>query len=622
MCGIVGQIGSGGGCLAHAMCDALAHRGPDDEGFYRTQGAILGHRRLSIIDLSGGHQPISNEDESVWVVFNGEIYNFEEIRANLEKKGHTFRTASDTEVIVHAYEEYGEACPQLFCGMFAFAVWDERNQTLFAARDHIGVKPLYYSTFRSNFLFASEIKAILAAGVPREIDYESLDDYLTYLYTVPPRTIYRSIRQLPPAHFMTWHNGQLRVQRYWKLDYSPESHSERYWVEEVQSCLSNVIRGNLVADVPLGSFLSGGMDSSTIVATMRQVSREPIQTFTIGFGKDGNLYDEVSQARTLASHFGTHHHELRAEREIKDVIPSVVSHFDEPFGNPTAILVYILSDLIRRHVKVVLAGDGGDEVFGGYTRYLGASWSERYRFIPASVRRSLINPMVQMLPESTRGHHMLRRIREFSSGTLLSSEEMYTSWITYFSATERRSLYTEDLTRCIGAHDSQGYVRDLFRECDATDFVSKAMYVDMLSFLPNNVLQYSDRMSMAHGLEIRVPFTDPRLVELMSRVPSSLKVTGKQSKYLMRKAMQGVLPQDVLRRKKLGFNPPMGVWLTTFLADHVEELLSKETLESRGYFRPDAVHSLLERHRSGRRDFTWHIWSLIIFEIWHRMYID
>jgi asparagine synthase (glutamine-hydrolysing) len=622
MCGIAGQAGKSDIALVRTMCNAIAHRGPDDEGFYQNDGVCLGHRRLSIIDLAGGHQPLSNEDETVWIIFNGEIYNYQELRADLEKKGHRFRTNSDTETIVHLYEEYGEDCPRLLYGMFTFAIWDTKTQKLFAARDQAGVKPLYYSEFGGCLYFGSEIKAILAAGVPRNVDYRSLDDYLCYLYTVPPNTIFRDIKQLPHGHSLTWQAGKLKVRRYWKLEHRFENRSEDDWAEEVRSCLKSVIEGNMIAEVPLGSFLSGGMDSSTIVAMMGRVRKDPVRTFTIGFGADGNLYDEVGQAEAIAKYFKTDHRVLRAESDIVEILPTVVRHFDEPFGNPTALLVYILSRLIRQHVTVALAGDGGDELFGGYARYVGASWAQQYRHVPDPIRRWLVNPLVQMLPESTRGRHALRRLREFSAGSLLDPEAMYASWVTYFSPEERQALYTDDLRREVGDHNALGFIRGLFDECTASDTVSKAMYVDTNSFMPCNVLQYSDRMSMAHALEIRVPFTDPRLMTLMARVPASLKVHGRETKYLMRRAMRDMLPPDVVARKKIGFNPPMGVWLTKGLACQVSTLLSKETIESRGYFRPEAVHAMLAAHRNNQRDFTWHIWALMFFELWHQAYID
>ena len=623
MCGIAGIAGQANPELVREMTRRLAHRGPDDEGFHSEDGATLGHRRLSIIDLSMGKQPISNEDGTVWITFNGEIYNFKGLRADLEAKGHRFATNTDTEAIVHAYEEYGEDCVSRLYGMFAFGIWDSRNKTLFLARDHAGVKPLYYAEVNGHLLFASEIKAILAHdGISKRIDYQAFDDYFTYLYTVPPRTIYQDIRQLPPAHSLTWRDGKTRIRKYWHLDMTPEHHTEAEWNERIRDCLEEVIQSNMIADVPLGAFLSGGLDSGTIVAMMARASTDPVRTFTIGFGKEGNLYDETAQAKEVAEYFNTEHHLLEAHPDVVSLLPTVVSHFDEPFGNPTAFLVYILSKLIREHVTVALAGDGGDESFGGYARYAGAQLAGKYRRLPGPLRRYLINPLVHLLPESTRGNHTLRRIREFSEGSLLEPADMYASWVTYFTAQDRQRLYTESTQREVGAYDSLDYLRGLFEESRDADFVSQTMYVDLKSFMPNNVLHYSDRMSMAHALEIRVPYTDPRIMELMARVPSALKVKGMETKCSMRKAMTGLLPESVVARKKLGFNPPMGVWLTSTLEETVEDCLSETTIRKRGYFNPTYVRGLIDAHRASRRDYTWHIWSLIFFEQWHRMYLD
>lgn len=623
MCGIAGIAGRANPELVREMTRRLAHRGPDDEGFHSEDGATLGHRRLSIIDLSTGKQPISNEDGTVWITFNGEIYNFKTLRADLEAKGHRFATNTDTEAIVHAYEEYGEDCVSRLYGMFAFGIWDSRNKTLFLARDHAGVKPLYYAETNGQLVFASEIKAVLAhEGVSKQIDYQAFDDYFTYLYTAPPRTIYQDVRQLPPAHSLTWRDGKTVIRKYWHLDMTPDQHSEAEWSERIRACLEEVIQSNMIADVPLGAFLSGGLDSGTIVAMMARASGDPVRTFTIGFGKEGNLYDETAQAKEVAEFFNTEHHLLEARPDVVSLLPTVVSHFDEPFGNPTAFLVYILSKLIREHVTVALAGDGGDESFGGYARYAGAQLAGKYRNIPKPLRRYLINPLVHLLPESTRGNHTLRRIREFSEGSLLEPADMYASWVTYFTPGDRQRLYTQETQRAIGSYDSLDYVRGLFNECRDADFVSQTMYVDLKSFMPHNVLQYSDRMSMAHALEIRVPYTDPRIMELMARVPSNLKVKGMETKYAMRKAMAGLLPDSVVARKKLGFNPPMGVWLTSTLEDTVEDCLSETTLRKRGYFNPAYVRGLIDAHRASKRDYTWHIWSLIFFEQWHRMYLD
>lgn len=622
MCGIAGIAGKPDAGLLQAMTRAIAHRGPDDEGFYNDAWVSLGHRRLSIIDLGTGHQPMSNASGDVWIVFNGEIYNFQELRRDLETRGYVFRTQSDTEVILAAYEIHGEACVPLLQGMFAFALWDARTRTLLLARDHIGVKPLYYARLGEALYFGSEIKALLPVpGVSRAMDYAALDDYLTYLYTVPPRTIFRDVRQLPPGTLAVWREGAWSERRYWQLAFREEKHTGEEWAEALSACLDDIIGKYMIADVPLGAFLSGGLDSATIVHHMLRQTTAAVNTFTIGFGPEGRLYDETAEARGMARAFGTTHRELTAHADAAQLLPVIVRHFDEPFGNPTALLTYAICELVRKHVTVALSGDGGDENFGGYPRYAGAAMAERYRRIPAFLRRHVINPLVQCLPESTQGFHALRRLREFSAGSLLDPVSMYAAWISYYSPEQRRELYTPDTQRAVGDHDALAFIHGLAREADTEDPIARAMYIDLHSFLPHNVLQYGDRMSMAHALETRVPLADVRLIELLARIPSRMKIDGMRTKRLLRRCMTGRLPDEVIQRKKTGFNPPMGVWLNTNLRPLVEDYLSPEALRNAGFFRPEPVQRMIAEHRAGRRDYTWHLWSLLLFEEWRRQYL-
>jgi asparagine synthase (glutamine-hydrolysing) len=622
MCGIAGIAGRPDAGLVERMTRTLAHRGPDDEGFYNDSHVSLGHRRLSIIDLGTGHQPMNSADGALWIVFNGEIYNFLELRRELEAQGQTFRTRSDTEVILAAYAVWGEDCVARLQGMFAFALWDTRTRAMLLARDQAGVKPLYYARAGEALYFGSEIKALLPVpGISRSMDYAALDDYLTYLYTVPPRTMFRDIRQLPPGTLAVWREGAWTERRYWRLELRQEQRSEQDWAEAVSACLDEVIGKNMIADVPLGAFLSGGLDSATIVHHMLQQTNAAVNTFTIGFGPEGRRYDETAPAREMARYFGTVHRELTAETDAARLLPVIVRHFDEPFGNPTALLTYAICELVRKHVTVVLSGDGGDENFGGYPRYAGAAMAERYQRIPALLRRWIINPLVQRLPESTGGFHALRRLREFSAGSLLDPVSMYAAWISYFSPEQRQSLYTPDTQRAVGDHDALAFLHGLAREAGTDDPVARAMYIDLHSFLPNNVLQYGDRMSMAHALETRVPLADVRLIELLARIPSRLKIDGFHTKRLLRRCMAGRLPANVLRRKKAGFNPPMGVWLNTRLRPLVETYLSPEQLRRDGFFRPEPIQQMISEHRAGRRDYTWHLWSLLVFEEWRRQYL-
>lgn len=618
MCGIAGMAGRADEELIARMTATLAHRGPDDSGQYVDDGAALGHRRLSVIDLDGGQQPMAYGEGRYWIVYNGEVYNFHELRQELEAKGHQFRTASDTEVILAAYADWGEACVERFQGMFAFALWDARERRLFLARDPIGVKPLYYAESGGVLYFASEMKALLACPeVNRELDPEGLDDYLTFLYTVPPRTFYRGIRQLPPAHTATWRAGKLTLRRYWRLRFHEEEHSEAQWLEALDAHLEETIGRYLIADVPLGAFLSAGLDSSSIVHYMSRHGGRP-RTFTIGFGEEGALYDETEEARSLARRLGTEHQEQTVSADVAELLPTLVHHFDEPFGNPTALLSYVLCREVRRHVTVVLSGDGGDECFGGYPRYAGVRAAQAYRAIPSWLRAGVLNPLVQLLPESTRGFHALRRARAFASGSQLEPVDMYASWLSYFTPAQRTALYGGELRSALGDRDPWDHIRTAAREAETHDPVSRAMYVDLCSFLPNNVLQYGDRMSMAHGLEARVPLADHGLFELLARVPSSLKVRPGQSKYLLRRCMAGKLPQADVRRRKRGFNPPMGVWLNESLRPLVEAYLSPKAVAGAGLFDPGQVRELVRQHQRGQRDHTWHLWSLLVLEQWRR----
>jgi asparagine synthase (glutamine-hydrolysing) len=623
MCGIAGIAGRRDEALVRRMTDCMAHRGPDDAGVWADDNVTLGHRRLSIIDLSTGRQPMSNAEGTVWIVYNGEVYNFRELRAELEELGHGFRTQSDTEVLIAAWEAWGADCVARFQGMFAFALWDTEKKTLLLARDPIGVKPLYYARSGRTVCFASEIPALLKAPeVSREIDFEGVDDYLAFLYTVPPRTCFKDIRQLAPGQIALWCDGEWSERRYWRLHFEEESRNETEWIARIDAQLRETIGKYMIADVPLGAFLSGGLDSSAIVHYMRGQSSRQVQTFTIGFGPEGARYDEAAEARASAQFFGTDHHELTVASDLTALLPDIVRHFGEPFGNPMALLSHAISGLVRDHVTVVLSGDGGDESFGGYPRYAGARLAEAYRRVPALLRRWCVNPLVQTLPESTRGFHALRRLRAFSAGTLLSPVDMYAGWIGYYSAAERNALYTAETRRWVGDRDPFSFIRELAAESGTTDPVSRAMYIDLHSFLPHNVLQCGDRMSMAHSLEMRVPLADPELIKALAAVPSQFKIRGREGKTLLRRMLAGNVPGTVVRRGKSGFHPPMGVWLNTRLRPIVEDYLSEKNLKKHGYFNPAPVRRMIEDHRASRRDCTWHLWALLVFEEWRRQFID
>jgi asparagine synthase (glutamine-hydrolysing) len=626
VCGIAGYLGVEHRGLGGSMAALLRHRGPDEAGEVvlptRSGGVCsLAHQRLSIIDIPGGHQPLTNEDGSVQVIFNGEIYNFRELRAALEGRGHRFKTRSDTEVIVHLYEDHGDDCVQHLRGMFAFALWDAKRERLLLGRDRLGVKPLYYAIPENGdveLAFASELKALFEVpGVSRELDLESLASYLAYLYVPHPRTAVRGARRLPPAHILVAEGGRVDVRRYWSLEDVAETAAdpERLWELVAES-----VDLRLVADVPVGSFLSGGLDSSAIVAAMSERNETP-ETFTVVFPREEErLYDERADARTVADAFATRHHELEARADARELLPEIVRHFDEPFGNPTALLVYELSRLTRQHVKVALAGDGADELFAGYPRFRGLAAASWYRRVPGPVR-ALAAAGARALPESTRGRHGLRRAREFALAPVDSLESAYLSWITYFDAGRRADLLHRDVQeRLRESPPPERFVEELFERAPKDDLVNRLSFVELQSFLPCNVLEYGDRMSMAHGLEVRAPYTDHRLVEHVLGMPGSAKLQRGRSKAILRAAAAPRLPERPVSKRKVGFNPPMGLWLNHELSPLVDSHLSREQVEARGLFRPEAVERLVGELRGGRRDVSLHVWSLIVLEQWQREY--
>jgi asparagine synthase (glutamine-hydrolysing) len=635
MCGIFGEIGTSPALVDYGA--TLQHRGPDDSGWerFRVAGSpacvSLSHRRLAIIDLSpAGHQPMSNEDGSVWIVFNGEVYNFAGLRDDLIAKGHSFRSRTDTETLIHGYEEWGDSVVDRLRGMFAFAIWDSRRRRLFLARDRVGKKPLFYHFSGSRFLFSSEIKAILASGaVSAEPDPVAIHDYLTYLYFPPPRTAFRDIAKLPPATCMSIQvqpDGSLE-QRQWSFWDPVEAAgsagqlSRKQCVERTYALLDEAVRIRMVSDVPLGIFLSGGIDSSAITALASRRGQERVKTFSVSF-PDSKAYDELPYADLVAKTFHTEHQVLRPDATCAEYVSAVVRHFDEPFGNPTAILEYILTRLMREHVTVALSGDGGDELFGGYERYRGAALARYYRILPKAVTQRLGPRAARLIRDDTTGRHVFRRLREFGEAAGLDEPEMYINWVGYFSEAEKHDLYTPEAARLVGSHDSADFLRNAFDRAESLDPINRLGYVDLSSFLACNCLEYADRMSMANSVEIRCPFTDHELIEFAFQLPGSLKLRRMKGKWILKEAMRGVLPHEILSKKKVGFNPPVPQWLNERLRPMLTELLNPDAVRTRGLFRPEQVTQLIRDHAENRRDNTFKIWALLVLEIWYRHYID
>jgi asparagine synthase (glutamine-hydrolysing) len=635
MCGIVGAAWTGDGRKlvedVLRMTAVLRHRGPDADGFYftppgRGPGAALGHRRLSIIDVAGGRQPLANEDRSVWVTFNGEIYNYRELRPLLESRGHRFATDCDTEVIVHAYEEWGDGCVDRFRGMFAFGIWDERRGRLLLARDRLGQKPLFYREDAGRLLFASELKSLLQLpDAPRELDPSAVNAYLLYQYVPHPQCILRGYRKLPPAHRAVYEGGRLTVSRYWSppFDEPPLNLPNDEWRERLRQTLSEAVRLRMRSDVPLGAFLSGGIDSTIIAGLMQRHSERPVQTFSIGFPVA--QFDERRYAREAAAHLGTEHHEFVVEPQAVAILPKLAWHYDEPFADSSAIPTMYLSEVTRRHVTVALSGDGGDELFAGYDRYRAVALAEKFDHLPRPLRGLLTNRLWQRLPASTRQKSFRRRLKRFTAALGMSPQVRYTHWISVFDAEQRQRILSEDLMRLAGfgdQPDADSFLLDAYRACPDRDFVTRTTGADVLTYLPCDILTKVDIASMSVGLECRSPFLDHHVAELAARMPIGLKLRGGRGKRILTETFADLLPESIRRRPKMGFGVPLDHWFRHELKPLLHEILLTPRALDRGYFQPAAVHSLLEEHTSGRADHSHRLWSLLCFETWHRTYLD
>ena len=639
MCGICGAAWTDAGraltdAELAAMTDRLRHRGPDDLGSFRDRHAALGFRRLSILDLPGGHQPMSNEDGTVHVAFNGEIYNFPALRHRLEARGHTLRSSGDTEVIAHLYEDEGPDFAASLRGMFAIAVWDAPRHRLVLARDRLGQKPLVYRLEPDRILFASELKALLALPepeLPRRLDPLALDLYLTYGYVPHPRTILEGFHKLPPAHVAVWHEGRLTLDRYWEPDWDRER--RRPIAEdlgELRSTLSDAVREQMIADVPLGAFLSGGVDSTIIVGLMQRHATHRVKTFSIGF--DDPAFDESSFARMAAEHLGTEHHAFVVKPEAWETLPKLAWHFDEPFADSSSLPTWHVSRLTREHVTVALTGDAGDELFGGYDRYRGVALAEQLGRLPAGLRRWLGGPVARSLPASSRAKTKLRSVKRWLEAIGLSPERRYLRWMTSFDEPTRAGLYADDfLDALASAAESDPEDADpagvLSRAMDVStrrDPVTRAMIADLLTYLPGDLLVKVDLASMAHGLECRGPFLDHRVVELALAMPvdRKLRLRGGRSKAVLKRAFAELLPDPIRTRPKMGFGVPLDRWFRGELKDELRDVLLDPVSLGRGLFRPAAVERLIAEHVEGRRDHAYRLWALLMLELWFRQHVD
>ncbi|PYS23702.1 MAG: asparagine synthase (glutamine-hydrolyzing) [Acidobacteria bacterium] len=631
MCGITGWANldprtsppEGAEELLRSMCDRMTHRGPDSEGYLLNNGIALGMRRLAIIDLLTGEQPTFNEDHSVAVVLNGEIYNYRELRADLETRGHSFRSESDTEVLPHLYEEHGRDMVDRLNGMFAFALWDKRNRRLFIARDRFGEKPLYWGVFDNTLLFASEPKVLLAHPAVRpNLNLNALRQYLSFDYVPAPLSIYEGISKLPAAHTLTLEDGKIKVERYWKLSYQTRqpvpSVSEA--AEQLRELLADSVRMRLVSDVPLGVLLSGGIDSSLVTALAVRASTETVKTFSISFAESS--FDESQYARAVAKFLGTDHHEERFSASLAaNLVGEIGAWMDEPISDPSVVPTYLLSRFTRKHVTVALGGDGGDEIFAGYPMYFGHHMARAYLRVPKFLRRGIVEPMVNLLPVKTKNLSFDYRARRFISASHYDEVARHHVWFGSFTPNDTEQLLTEDVKR---ASESDIYrdARRLFAECDSTNLIECMQSLDTQFYLAEDILTKVDRASMAVSLEVRAPYLDPRVAEFAASLPSWYKLHGYTSKYILKKAAKGLVPPFVWRRGKKGFGVPFAKWLKNELRPLAHDLLSRERLRRSGIFDPAYVAGLQDEHERGIANHRKLLWTLLSFELWRESFVE
>ena len=626
MCGIAGRVNFLSGApvtrkVVEGMCGLLAHRGPDGWDVHVDGPVGLGHRRLAIIDLSSaGTQPMSTADGRLWITFNGEIYNFLDLRAELEARGHVFRSRTDTEVILAAYETYGVECLGRLRGMFAFAIWDARRRRLFAARDRLGQKPLHYWIDRDGIAFASEPKAFLAdpAFTP-EADPAAIVEYLAFQYVPAPRSAFRGLRKLPPAHYLVVQDGNVRIERYWRLSYARKRPlNEADAAEELRDRLSEAVRLRLISDVPLGAFLSGGIDSGTVVALMAACGSGPVKTFSIGF--EQKEYDELPAARLVAERYGTDHHEFVVRPHALRLLPALVWHYNEPFADSSAIPTFVLSELTRRHVTVALNGDGGDENFAGYERYRANVVARYLDRIPRLLRASVAQAAGH-IPRGGNPRSVLSRGRRFFEAAAQDREQRYVSWMSHFNANLRREVCTPEFLAA-AATDPDERLLNAYAQSDATDFVDATLDVDVNNYLPDDLLVKVDIASMAHGLEARSPFLDHELMEFAASLPSDLKLKAGAKKYILKQAARPLLPSEILDRPKMGFGVPIDAWFRTELKELVSDLVGSAAFRDRGILQPFRIQRLIEEHVDGVRSWHYQLWNVLMLELWYRAFID
>ena len=656
MCGICGQVSVKGRGIApeviRRMSDVLRHRGPDDNGFVfippvenpadirritlstwtdhilaQDYVVAMGHRRLSIIDLSqAAHQPMCNEDGTVWIVYNGEIYNFQDLRRRLEAMGHSFRSQSDTEVVIHAYEQWGTDCLHRFRGMFAFGLWDHRQRRLFLARDRLGQKPLCYHQRDGVLIFASEIKSILQDPlVERQVDHTALHDYLAYQYIPAPKTIFAGIRKLPPAHYLLFDaTGQISITKYWTLSYRSRepkdeiSHGAR--CDKVRHILREAVKIRLISDVPLGAFLSGGLDSSATVAMMAHLLDQPVKTFSIGFHE--KTYDELAYARQVARQFGTEHREFIVEPQVMEILPKLIWYYNEPFADSSAIPTYYVAEQTGHHVKVVLTGDGGDENFAGYNRYVRQRVIDGLSRIPPPLRGTWMVHLLRRMPSPPSRPDFFANLARLMSALSDSAGRNYGLQMLVFDKTERTRLYAEAFKSSVDEVDPLDFFHEKFQESDGKGPVERMLSTDVASYLPDCLLVKMDIATMANSLEARSPFLDHELMECLASMPARVKLRASTTKYLLKEALKGFVPEEILKRPKMGFGVPIDHWFRHELRGYIYDVLLDDAALRRGYFRKEGIEEILDEHIRLGFNHSARIWALLNLELWHRIFID
>ena len=627
MCGITGFINNSNEKADRRILDrmnrAILHRGPDEDGYYLKDNVAMAMRRLSIIDLAGGQQPIPNEDKTKWIVYNGEVYNYKDLRDGLLDRGHSLQTNSDTEAVVHLYDEFGLDCLQHLRGMFAFAIWDETDRSLFLARDRVGKKPLLYALLpNGSIVFGSEFTALLEhPGISREVDHNAIDSYISYLCVPAPMTAFKHIRKLEPGHWLRWKDGKIETQRYWRPDFTKKIKiSEQEAVEETTRILRESTRLRMISEVPLGAFLSGGVDSSAVVALMAQESSQPVKTFSIGFEEQD--YSELKYAKRVAEHVGAEYNEFIVKPNAIEILPTLVEHYGEPFADPSAIPTYYVSRETRKYVTVALNGDGGDESFVGYERHVAMRFANAYRSLPSPLRQTLIEPVVGAVPTPVNFRNRLTRVQRFLRSASRESDDRYFRWLSSFDPEAKSELYSDEFKRLSGGNQAVHLLTPYFENVNGTGSIDASLMADLMHYLPNDLLVKVDIASMANSLEARSPFLDHNLIEFAASLPESVKQKGFGTKSLLKKVAANLVPKDVIYRQKMGFAVPIRYWLGNELQAFTKDILLSDTANRRGLFHKPVVAKLIEEQHAGTQDNSWKIWTLLMLELWFRRFID